>query len=400
MLDFFDGCRDAKRIPHLLGIGAHPLLQLPQKGRTRDTLVRHLNYILYRADSSQFHNVKSEQKKHERAQDKSDRHGNKLVPVPKPLPASYDSVLRSALASHFQACAGGADGAMMLFSLLAAGEISNAVRTASLSNTLSGCRDLQLQCDVDLGTDGEMLPEVPQSHIFFSVTKPNPGDWHVVRASRAATARIHSTDVAVCMHHVIAVDGGVPVVCRQANLNSSEVGGGDPVHILKGLREQPVHVLQGELMRWDTSPALVYTVDGFAAQHARREDVAAIITSMVAAHSLPNSDEAHWFKEPSSASEKAILQELTDSDFTEQKCTAAGEVAYSLTFHALRSLRYGSKALVSAPALQPRAAVAICDMSTYEMIMTLEEQGFEWHKLPSKVADRTHLLLQPEMPLQ
>ena len=191
LLDCFDKSRITFDIPALLGIQTHPsLLTLSRRTRVkrdRDDVIRMLNNIIYRADiAGQFHDTKAFQKDHTARQDREDKLAKAVVAEKQPqLPASYNSVLRCMITSHFQAIASCPEEKLTLFSLPSRGVATKSGIQVSLWDAMSCATKhrsshLALECDVELhgapegdGSDGQM---------FFTVVKANPGAWHTVCA--------------------------------------------------------------------------------------------------------------------------------------------------------------------------------------------------------------------------
>ena len=391
LLRCFDQCRDTLRLPATLGLASHPkLLEMSKQSRVRrDQVVKLLSLIIYRADTiGQFQETKEDQKHHEAHKRRADARAKKVVPGALPLPACYDSVLQSALTSHFQAVATLPDHKLTIYSLPSSDEVlaTSFARSLSARHTQQAAARLALECDVDIGIGGNGLQsDTLQERIYFSVVKGAPSNWHTVPVSRAAATKLAHGAVAIALHRTMASsDVDNPIVCRRPQMTQA------PVSILQGLRERPADVVRATLMKWESSPTFMYDIEDFVVPDLDQKIVQHVITSLVRARALPQSNCGYT---TTSREEQYVLQHLCMNGFATKEDQEGSEGAdvFFLTKKALASLGYGTAMVNPTCALEPRANLAIKDMTNFELIVALGCAGFEWDLLPDGIESRRAL---------
>jgi len=79
---------------------------------------------------------------------------------------------------------------------------------------------------------------------------------------------------------------------------------------------------------------------------------------------------------------RPLLQSMHDLDMVE--LTEPGSSSWRLTQRGMASISYTWQLKDAARVLEPRAGIPLKDASTWEMMVQLEEQGWEWQALSSK----------------
>ena len=87
---------------------------------------------------------------------------------------------------------------------------------------------------------------------------------------------------------------------------------------------------------------------------------------------------------------RPLLQSMHDLDMVE--LTEPGSSSWRLTQRGMASISYTWQLKDSARVLEPRAGIPLKDASTWEMMVQLEEQGWEWQALPAKRDSRDKLV--------
>ena len=413
LLKCFDRTRHVKSIPELLGISSHPCLYMEgcefkgqatnPSAKRRDHLVRKLNYIIYRADvEGQFHDTKEQQKQHEQAQERKRKQAARILPEATPaLPACVGSVIQTAALQHLQTRYGSREERLTLFSVPTASGVMS--RETPLESRLSRIRPVTgtgaaIAIDVDVEDDFSAAAGV-DDELFFSIVKTNPGAWHIVQTSRAAASKLGKYDLCIARHAVV---GGsslerCPLVCTKAMKSPS---GGAPTSILEGLRELPVDVLRSGLLKWASSSSLRYTIEGWSSVCASQHAVADVVTKLVNCKALPGCAALQAFPaDDLDDDETDIIVELFEHDFVDVSRTDGPDSdspeLVRLEKKALAHLSYCCELSSPTPALAVRDELPIEDRTAYELMMELENQGWEWSLLPSKDEDREALDYKP-----
>ena len=218
---------------------------------------------------------------------------------------------------------------------------------------------------------------VPRSdaddRMFFQVIRTRPAKGKHVYGSPATSSWLEKGDIAVTFHESCLVDGQWMVNSRPL----IEAGSFSSVAILR-LRPEHVHSLEASLLCHERMRRLVFSMFNIHTQ---------LVQDLVASAAWPKSPHHFQVQAGDNRTEEIIALESKgllrncgdDGSFSKWKFTEFGSAAVQ------------ARELASPPQVllrRKRAVLELQDASRYELMLMLEEQGFQWKNAPKESAAR------------
>ena len=385
LLDLFTESRQLKKVPMLLRVEGHPLLVERfgcRPGKMRVMLAK----VLYHCDLQNMHESHdSFGRENERFKRKAQAQQQKLVGRSVAGALAYDGVLRSAMQQHMLVAHDDTD-KICLYSCSAA-----SLCLQSVAGALDE-PETKKQRLIDEEDAAEMLPDVdlcerPASSITFQVVMKNPNDKKVIRPSVGAGGRLVKGAVVVAHKSFCSSDALTDdtVLVSGAPSTVEDISG---QFLLSGLSGS-VEDLQTCMRKWG-STELAWTFRGSQSYGHAHGELHGLLRGMVEASAFVTHEESLGYS--ALPEEVSILQGLEQHGLV----AAAGHEDVRWSFTELGTKELTSCLRLSAPSrvFQLREGIPLQDKTTYELMMSLQEEGWEWQRWvpPSKRTRRMAIM--------
>ena len=370
------GARHLGTLPAKLGLHRHPLfIELENsKGRrgVAAFLQKPLTAVIYRTDlDGQYKPLTTARRQHEHFHKQNEDRIQSALQEHKGSQQALgvgDQVRHALILDHFRTVASSSDGRAMVFSLPSHAQVSmqrladffakpDARQSARNSGVLEDCaEDLQAASNDDQAAGSRP--------VFFTVTKARPSANHHLYVHPGAGPSLKSKHVAIALHSSApAVAGQFSVSCQ----NVESQGAGDGIAILSTCDGNPAD-LEAGLKCWSTDSALEYsTPDGGS-------EVKDLLSHMVDLRYFVDEGD-YYVPHPDKAE---IAERLCSQGYLESNRMGGFAVGKS----GLAKLTLHWKVKDPQPLCSVRAGLAIEDLTAYELVLKLEEEGFSWCRLP------------------
>ena len=384
----FERVRFLKRAAVELGVVQHPDILDLISSRETDYSVwwSRLQKVVHRCNlREQFadHTEARQQHSQQHEADKKTSMSLHALTAPKP-PRTFEGIFKRFICDRLRAIA---DDASCFLSLPAQQTLQDGQRyevhpmwTERL--TLQAQLGNQGQED-DAAARGWILEAKPDDHeqvqstrMVFRILHSHPNKLKFVPGPVASKPMFQPAESVVTLHSVLQDSETGPTINISARTAPQ---------CLRSLEACPLHVLRQDLVRWSTSSGLCYTLPCPGFPHAQ---VSAMVTSLLDAKGIPDEP----YIDPSAPREMCLrLQQLGFLQIAPGQPGQMPQVVLArLTSYGMQCLRVVSDLSQPEPVCSQSAApLSECD--TLDLALKLEDAGWTWKALPSKVKDRRAL---------
>ena len=384
----FERVRFLKRAAVDLGVVQHPDILDLISSRETDYSVwwSRLQKVVHRCNlREQFadHTEARQQHSQQHEADKKTSMSLHALTAPKP-PRTFEGIFKRFICDRLRAIA---DDASCFLSLPAQQTLQDGQRyevhpmwTERL--TLQAQLGNQGQED-DAAARGWILEAKPDDHeqvqstrMVFRILHSHPNKLKFVPGPVASKPMFQPAESVVTLHSVLQDSETGPTINISARTAPQ---------CLRSLEACPLHVLRQDLVRWSTSSGLCYTLPCPGFPHAQ---VSAMVTSLLDAKGIPDEP----YIDPSAPREMCLrLQQLGFLQIAPGQPGQMPQVVLArLTSYGMQCLRVVSDLSQPEPVCSQSAApLSECD--TLDLALKLEDAGWTWKALPSKVKDRRAL---------
>jgi hypothetical protein len=380
LLPFFQQARSLKEVPPLLNLEGSPCLIGYKAWRHCTKLKALLSLVLYRCDmDASFRSLKSELKLHSKAKAKEQR----LEALASYAVQRVDepAILQRAFREHFIESAQTG----VFYSLPA----SCGAKVQSLTSYLDQCaskrqRSAAVADDDDRAycLDVEGLEHAPgqacQAPLFFQVVPRRPTNKKTVHVKCGAGSNLRMQDVAINIFKAVPdgefdfSDSAIVESCP-----SSHHEHGDSIALLREFGN--VKEIESKCLMWPSHEAL-YSLP-LPAPHVSPADVGHFVTRLVQAEAFASSPKAKWLRVDGQDQYANIVSHLADAGFLSlDPCEDDDASVCALSDRALKMLDMSIRLSSPVAGFAPRENIPIADLSSYELIRRLQDEGWTWSK--------------------
>ena len=337
----------------------------------RNSLVMGLKCALYRTDlPSMFQDMQEQHRGHrkQKLQEHAQQHRAVLGGAALQLQtaSTYEDLLQKFLLQHFRTVANQSHYYSILVNVADTREGVGGEAFQLLSEYFAkDTRTTGLTASASAMVDSDTVEQVP---VFFKVLKTNPSQQKQIPVSLGARNRLQAQHIAVMLFRPIIYDlAGRAVLGQKCGEVSSTSHGSAAVALLSGMSLSP------SLRKWELEQITFATSDDDIGSSTER-----VLTNVVKGRAVPSTHDAE--ASLLSLEVAGVIQRQRDP-FLE------GWVLCNAAFSQLRQHLHLHK---PSPALSVRE-VDPAEMTLYELVKTLEGQGFSWQLAPQRVAARHRL---------
>jgi hypothetical protein len=387
-----------------LGISRHPLvIEMLARGSCVQTSewAKKLGQIIYRFESdAMFRDLSTHGRKHKQRQDRVKRQGVKFT---KKDVVDQRAVLSVSLVSHLRQTL--PLGAVLsipsqtrvvekLSSCLASSfnmAASPAVQPPTQPQPSfcldQGDDDDDMSCNIpqcnaaEADVPGAAAME-PQPLTFFRILHMLPHRWKTIPTPVIVGGRISANAIAVAPLVVVGgSEAGGHIVC---NGQLTDIG------LLQRFTGADLSSMRNNAMWWSTKASRSeVTLQGLQLPGCTALAISHVVRSLLEHHAIQGSDHC-WHLDRGDPHSK-VLQGMQTRDLADVLGCGDDVPSWQLTVRGMRSVVFCSSMSEAVACCGIREAIPLADRSTYEMQLMLNDQGWEWRCMPSKVERRDSL---------
>lgn len=223
--------------------------------------------------------------------------------------------------------------------------------------------------------------------VYFSVVRKSYTRSRLVPTPAAASAKMSPDDMCVAVHEMSVEEATLPVV----SVHPSVIAG-DPVMVLTRRGEDATQSPGGNFLRWDIGAGVLFSFKRIGFD----PDIADVTTKLVTTRALPGCrfplvvQHSH----PQSHAERAALEKLEFLGFATIVSDEGDSTLWEMTEFGVQQLPPLRQMCSPRPALALRANLPLADRSSFELVVMLEEAG--WQYKPKVRARRLQGYCWPE----
>ena len=394
--------RDPRKAAHQLGIQDHPsLLDASFAKMHRNKIVGLLNKIVHRSDlESKFERHRSARVEHEAQAKKRARLAERQIrdiaaggvqpqQQRRQVDNSFDSVLRVAIADHFQVVSDSSTSPRVYSLKMVPSEQGSLPVFRGLESVLSRnvkdrfqlpAQSPTLRSDVDDETENNQS-EMTDDVVHFQVLHGNPSRLRTVPLAPAAGERLQKGDIAVSVH--------LPLPCPDGEARvklEPVVQGKTSVAVLSGLAAGDLSSLQSTFTQHSLGEVM-YSLKDFVPLSC--PSCVPEITQLVRAGAFPSSGK-HSDVALVRGCMPVAWKELLDRDLATVREGRPGFQEVVLSEAGVKALEVITTLAEPRLVCEPRG-LPLTESSCYELMKQLEHDGWAWSVLPEKPEQRRQL---------
>ncbi|CAE7488403.1 unnamed protein product, partial [Symbiodinium sp. KB8] len=378
-LTFFMQARRLRAIPCLLNIEDHPSFDGDVLAGKPSQLHTLLTKVLYRCSlKDMYHSFASVGKEHERAKRGAAKMQAQLVDNGARQALSLERVLRVSMMQHLVKLHNDDEGTVFYSSpqsCLALQSVESALNeplTKRQRADPDAAAEAEYDVPMDLDIDAvDAAPEQrEQQTVTFQIVLKNPSDKKTIRPAVGAGGRL-SKGVVLCLHKELS---------QGALLEDSAVVSGNPTatedisgQFLLSSFVGNVEELQTGVRKWQ-STSLLWSFRAAAWQQGDHAQYHELLDGIVAAGAFENNEQSLGFT--TTQQQLPLLRELQGLGLA----SSAGreDIRWRLTESGVRNLTTCARLQDPVRLFQPRELPKLEDCTQYELILAMQEQGWEW----------------------
>ena len=375
-LKAFEQTREIVRAPFLFGIETHPLLKGGfRRGKRKSSWsVRNaLNKIIYRCDiDSMFQDTRDAAVRDAKKKAAQARKNARFMAQTRRFGmGTFECVQQKALEGHFRVT-------LDKNKFYSTGAAGMGLKRMSTALTETACKRLRVdedaaECDgadiVDL--DG-MVPSIGlDEQIVFRIVQDNPSKKKTVRVPLAGGRKVRSGMI-VTLH----ADGG-PTHKRAdgsivVGLNAMASSDSDPHWVFEACAD--MESLQEHCVKWTSSSACYGIADG-TPYDMRSEDVDPIINELMSCNAFHNSESRGLVAHPD---QTPVLERMAGHGLVSK--SRSTQPTWALTKKGCEQVRTYMQLEKPSKVFVVRRQLALNDLSEYELMILLKEDGWQWQQ--------------------
>ena len=365
LLQCIGQARNIKQVVHDLGLAQHPdIAALLRSGAHSTKLLHRLGHFLYRGDmESMFMDTARQQKRHER---KKARDHRAQAPRPHP-PTEVEGVLLYALVEHLR-------------SVLASGQIISYPRDSLAIMPVAAIAEEAHAATRRMDVDGAEViafdTESPhQSQVAYAkVLHLTPHLWRTVPMKGSQQGRVSERALALAPMTLVSDLGDVCILALEP--------GAEPC-IAQSWDSADLTMLQQHLRRWDPMEKqdACLVVPGACPEFVSEFDMSNLITSLLTVKAVAGAANNSFGCVDIMDARMPLLQHLARGGYLHLE-QGERDCSMQLTRAAVTELRVAECCTSSPPLCAIRPGLAPGELSDFELIQSLQQQGWLWRPMP------------------
>ena len=376
LLSAFEKCRSLKKLPFLLGVEDHPLL-VDNYGAQKPAQMRvALAKVIYHCDlQSMYEPHDAASRENFRLKRKAADAQARLVGRQAAGALQFEGVLRNAMVQHMLVKHDDAEGTCY-YSAPRSCLTFRSVEALLQEPQTKRCRG---DLDEDVAEANALMPELdvdvppPSEVVTFQIVMKNPNDKKLLRPCVGAGGKLSKGAVVVC--HLPMCAGNAltseDVLISGTSSATQDVSGQFLLSNFHGSVEE----LQTSMRKW-RKPELCWTlqeIDVLGMQHGELHDV---LDGLVAAGAFQNNPLSLGFS--ALPGQVAPLQLMEQHGLT---CRSGQQdIRWFLTCAGAEQLTSCTRLKNPAQLFQVRGHLKLEDRTTYELMMLLQEESWQWRR--------------------
>ena len=362
------------------GHAHHPLLLALRRRDQTSAWHKVVAQIVYRDVKLQFSNLQDAARHNQLHSDRAARRKAKLEGRGAVVAPSEDLLLVSEFVNHLRVLHAEEPNHAFSFPRISNGtqlfqDASALLKANAVGQELVVGGEAGQGVDVEGGQGGDGQEEIDK--VFFTILLPRPSAIHRPLHAACTMPSLDRRDIVVQTFKNLG-SPDAPVVPAVMAPTSVVASSGT---LLQGLVGADVQELQRRAYIWKREGLIKYVLPGTDGIMGS-EGVSACISRMLEAGALPKAAGSYAPLED----ELHLLEHMCKQGFAEQSDGAT----WKLTGAGIVALEYQRRLGSPSPLFQPRA-LPIANLTTFELVLKLQVDGWTWQRLPAKLADRSAL---------